>query len=173
MLLAALVGAAFAEEPLLTRDPEGLGLGLMLGEPTGFSGVWRPGGRFSVDMGLAWSFPSWAQFHTDACLDLVDLRTAELPDMHFPIWLGVGPRFRFGSGTDYDAFNMAIRVPVAMGFWHNQLPIEGFLELAPGVGVFPKTEFTMDVGVGARFFIPVPSTTPRFTSANPEDVEPY
>jgi hypothetical protein len=166
MLVLLIAASAFAAP--LDRDPEGVGLGIILGEPTGFSAAWRPEGRFWVDGGLAWSLPSFAQLHVDACLDLGDFRTADLPDMHFPLWVGVGPRFRVGAGTGYDAFNMGIRVPIGFGFWHDGLPIEGFLELAPGVGVYPNTEFIFDGGVGARFFLPIANGGKRYSSPEPD-----
>ncbi len=180
MLALLLTTAAYAGDTVITHNPEGIGLGLILGAPTGFSFGWRPGGRFMADAGIAWSFSdsydgldSWAQVHADVCIDLADLRTADLPDMHFPVWIGVGPRARFGSGTGYEAFNLAARVPIAMGFWHNEVPIEGFLEVAPGVGLFPRTEFTFDASIGARFWLAAPGGTARFTAPEPMDDRPY
>ncbi len=171
--------AQAAAESLITRDPEGIGVGLLLGAPTGFSAAWRPGGRFLVDAGVAWSFvpttrgvTSFVQLHVDGAFDLTDMRTAEMPDMHFPLSLGVGPRIRLGGGTGYDAFNLALRVPVTMGFWHEGVPVEGFIELAPGVGVFPLTEFILDAAIGVRFWLPAPGGGPRYAAADPE-VDPY
>lgn len=166
MWVFLLATAAHADS--FARDPEGVGFGVILGEPTGLSLAWRPEGRLWVDGGLAWSFPSFAQLHVDACFDIGDFRTADLPDMHFPVWIGAGPRFRVGSGSGYDAFNMGIRIPIGMGFWHDDIPIEGFLELAPGVGVVPGTEFIFDAGVGARFFIPTAGSGKRFSSPEPD-----
>jgi hypothetical protein len=180
MLLALLATLAHAKEDAFTRNPEGVGLGILLGAPTGFSFAWRPGGRFMVDGGIAWSFSaipggvsSYAQVHSDFCLDLADLRTAEIPDMHFPVWVGVGPRLHFGGGSGYEAFNAAARIPFGMGFWHDKLPIEGFVELAPGIGVYPTTEFVMDAAIGVRFFIALPGGEARFVGPEPDAPEPY
>lgn len=180
-MLLSLTSLALAASPIpdtaFTRNPEGVGIGLILGAPTGVSLAWRPGGRFMVDGGVAWSFSAtgkgWAQLHTDVCIDLADLRTADLPDMHFPIWIGAGPRARLGDGTGYDAFNLAIRVPVAMGFWHDDVPVEGFVELAPGIGIFPSTEFTMDAAVGVRFYMPAAEGSARFASPDVDAEVPY
>ncbi|MSQ01660.1 MAG: hypothetical protein EXR71_07175 [Myxococcales bacterium] len=171
---AAAATPMAAAESLINRDAEGIGMGLILGAPTGFSAAWRPGGRFLVDGGVAWSFVptsggvrSYAQLHIDAAIDLADLRTSEMPNMHFPIWMGVGPRTRLGDGTGYEAFNVAIRMPFGMGFWHDGVPVEGFIEIAPGVGVFPRTEFIVDAALGVRFYIPMPGGAPRFKSPDP------
>lgn len=177
LLAAVAIAAPLPPADAFTRDPEGVGIGLILGAPTGLSLAWRPGGRFMVDSGIAWSFSAtgkgWAQIHADACVDIADLRTAELPDMHFPLWIGAGPRARIGGGTGYEAFNLAIRVPLAMGFWHTGVPIEGFVELAPGVGIFPQTEFTMDAAVGVRFYIKAAGGTARFVGPDPGMDAPY
>lgn len=173
---AAARTTAAAAESMITRNPEGIGVGLILGAPTGFSAAWRPGGRFMVDTGVAWSFvptsggvQSFVQLHADACIDLTDMRTAELPDMHFPLWLGVGPRARIGDGTGYDAFNLAVRLPFGMGFWHEGLPLEGFIEVAPGVGVYPRTEFIVDASVGVRFWIAAAVGTHRYAAPAPDE----
>ena len=175
MLLALLTTFAHADDSAFTRNPEGFGLGILLGAPTGFSFAWRPEGRFLVDGGLAWSFSaipggvnSYVQLHTDICIDIADMRTSERPDMHFPVWVGVGPRAHFGGGTGYEAFNLAARIPFAMGFWHTNLPIEGFVELAPGIGIFPETQFTMDAALGVRFFIAAPGGKPRMAGPDPD-----
>jgi hypothetical protein len=180
MLLALLASLARADDSAFTRNPEGIGLGIIVGAPTGFSFAWRPEGRYLVDGGLAWSFSpvpggvtSYVQVHADFCLDIADMRTAELPDMHFPVWVGVGPRAHFGGGTGSEAFNLAARIPVAMGFWHTNLPIEGFVELAPGIGLFPESEFTMDAAIGVRFFIAAPGGGPRYVGADPDAFQPY
>ncbi|MBM4390821.1 MAG: hypothetical protein FJ090_06835 [Deltaproteobacteria bacterium] len=169
--LALLVSAAWADDGF-SRDPEGIGMGIFLGGPTGFSAAWRPGGtwggRFWVDGAMAWSFASFAQVHADACLDLADLRTSDIPNTHFPVWLGAGPRLRIGSGTGYDSVNLGIRVPIAMGVWHDKVPIEGWAELVPVVGVWPRTEMGFDGGIGARVYIPAGRQGPRLASPEPD-----
>ena len=167
MLLVLAANVAVAAD-LLERDPEGGGVGIMLGEPTGISLAYRPGGRVWYDGALAWSIPNFFQVHSDACIDLADLRTADLPDMHFPLWIGAGVRARLGGGSGYDEFNLGVRVPLGFGFWHNALPIEGFFELVPGVGVFPRSEFIFDGGVGARIYFPVANTGKRYATAEPD-----
>ncbi len=168
-LLLVLSSEARAGDDGFDRDPEGIGIGILLGEPTGFSAAWRPGGRFWVDGAVAWSFPSFAQFHADACVDLSDLRTADIPNTHFPVWLGVGPRIRVGSGSGYDGVNLGVRVPIAMGVWHDKVPIEGWAELVPVVGVWPKTELSLDGGIGARIYFPAGRQGPRLSSPEPDE----
>jgi len=45
--------------------------------------------------------------------------------------------------------------------------------LAPGIGVFPRTEFTMDAAIGVRFFIAAPGGKPRMTGPDPDAIPAY
>ena len=40
--------------------------------------------------------------------------------------------------------------------------------LAPGVGVYPNTEFIFDGGVGARFYVPIAGSGHRYSSPEPD-----
>ena len=62
-----------------------------------------------------------------------------------------------------------MRVPVGFGLWHHNVPVEGFIELAPGIGLFPRTEFVMDAALGIRFWIAAPGGAPRFAADEPTD----
>jgi hypothetical protein len=167
LALLCFAPASLAQDSF-ARDPEGVGVGILLGEPTGFSVAYRPGGRLWADGAVAWSFPQFAQFHADACFDLADFRTADIPNTHFPAWVGAGPRLRVGSGSGYDGLNLGVRVPIAMGVWHDKVPIEGWAELVPVVGVWPKTELGIDGGIGARIYFDAGRQGPRFTSPEPD-----
>lgn len=166
-----LVGLAWSQEgtpsfalpppadPTLNRDVGGFGLGVVLGLPTGFSAAWRPAqGRVYYDAALAWSFDQGTLLaHGDVLLRLADLRTDEIEDVHFPVYLGLGPRVRIGDSpytlTD-EVVGLGVRVPVGMSFIHDGVPLEAFVELAPGIGLYPGTIGTFDAAIGARFYFP-------------------
>lgn len=141
----------------LDRDAKGFGIGLLLGLPTGLSGALRPEkGRAWYDAALAWNFDrSTLHLHVDALITLADLRTDDIPDVHFPVSIGVGPRLRLGDSAleaDDELYHFGVRVPVGMSFIHDGLPLEGFLELAPGIGLYPATIGTFDAAIGGRYY---------------------
>lgn len=148
------------EEPMLNRDIGGFGLGLLLGLPTGLSAAWRPAeGRVYYDGALAWGFDGgMLHIHGDVLLILADLRTDEIEDVHFPVYLGLGPRIRLEdkSRNEYqqEVSRLGVRVPIGMSFVHDGVPLEAFLELAPGIGLFPAIDGTFDVAIGARYYFP-------------------
>lgn len=83
------------------------------------------------------------------------MRSEDLPEFVFPVWVGVGPRTYFGTTDTVVPFEAGIRIPVGMAMYHERVPIEGFVELVPVVGVFPSTTFRFDAAVGARFYFDV------------------
>ncbi len=148
-----------SEDPALHRDAVGFGLGVILGLPTGISGAYHPTeGRVFYDAALAWSFDRGSlHVHGDVLLRLADLRTEEIQDVHFPLYLGIGPRTRFGDSPytyDEDYVEIGVRVPVGMSFVHEGLPFEAFVELAPGINLFPATTALFDAAIGGRFYFP-------------------
>jgi hypothetical protein len=140
------------------RDVKGFGLGIVLGLPTGVSMAYRPGGRAWYDGGVAWSFDNGTlHVHGDVLYTLADLRTDDIPDVDFPVYLGVGPRLRLGDSpyvAGNDPVELGVRVPIGMAFMHDGVPLEAFLELAPGVDVYPRTQAIFDVAIGGRYYFP-------------------
>ena len=161
LLLGALARAqdtTTAPPPLLSRDAEGFGVGVILGAPTGLSFGWRPGNTLTYDGAVAWSFARGSlSTHVDARIDIADAGNEDFPDTSFPIYIGVGPRLRLGDvvgdGQDAD-FDLGIRVPVGMSVIHDNVPIEGFVELVPGIGLYPSTAFLFDAALGIRLYLP-------------------
>ena len=172
MLGIMLVGLVWAQEgtpsfkmpaptePTLNRDVGGFGLGILLGLPTGLSAAWRPAqGSVYYDGALAWSFDQGTlHVHGDVLLRLADLRTDEIEDVHFPVYLGLGPRIRLGDSpytfSTQESVGIGIRVPIGMSFIHDGVPLEAFVELAPGIGLYPATIGTFDAAIGARYYFP-------------------
>ena len=68
----------------------GLGLGVVFGEPTGLSGKVWTSERTAVDAAVAWSFvgAGWLHIHTDFLIhnfDIIDVSKGSLP-----LYFGVG-----------------------------------------------------------------------------------
>jgi hypothetical protein len=47
-----------------------------------------------------------------------------------------------------------------MGMIHDGVPLEGFVELAPGLLFYPETSFLFDAALGLRFYLPKGGATP-------------
>jgi hypothetical protein len=146
--------------PWFASDPEGVGVGVILGLPTGLSVSWRRDTPLWFDGAVAWSFETETfALHVDGLLDVATPTAYGNPDWRFPIYVGAGLRIRAGEGAVDEGLNRAIvgvRIPVGMVFQHVGFPVEGFVELVPGVGIVPNTVGIFDIGVGFRIYLPRP-----------------
>ena len=162
-LLPVGSGPAHAEKVVsigLSEQVEGVGVGVILGEPTGFTAAWRPGSQQAADLGVAWSIPEERfHLHADYLFTLVSFADPAAPKVAFPLYVGVGPRLRLGSSETLDRLKkqrdsslLALRIPVGLGIWVADVPVEGFVELVPVVGMLPETRFDFDAALGARVY---------------------
>ncbi len=147
--------SAVAAEPAVTlaSGPRGAGLGIILGEPTGLSLAWRRDGPGGFDGAVAWSVPeSKVHLHADYLHELVSFRDPAAPVVEFPVSVGIGPRLRLGSGTSSKASVIGLRVPVCLGVRATEVPVEGFFELVPVLGLYPSTRMDFDAALGVRVY---------------------
>lgn len=133
--------------------PSGFGIGVVVGEPTALSAAYRSGGRSWIDAAVGWSFPrEWMAFHADLLITPATLASPDLGELRFPLYVGVGPRVRVDFDEYGDRDSVGVRVPFGMAMYHTSVPVEGFLELVPGIGIIPETEPFFDIGLGVRYY---------------------
>lgn len=142
-LFLFLLAASFS----YTQD-RGLGVGAMLGEPTGVSLKAWTNANNAIDAGLAWSYyksPS-LHLHADYLWHSFDvIKTNE----RIPIYYGVGGRLKFGKKDDS---NLGVRGVFGVGYFLKSAPVDFFIEIAPILDLIPGTGFSMNGGIGARYF---------------------
>lgn len=144
--------AAFADPPS-PYGPEGkrFGVGLHLGEPTGFSLKGYLAQRWALDGIAAWSFSDEAfTIIGDATYDILDI-PVETSVITLPFYVGGGVKIAINAGQN-DNTTFGMRVPVGLSVQWVKYPVEIFLEIAPGIGIAPDTEFDFTGGIGARFY---------------------
>lgn len=161
-MLPLVLGVAAAAEPTSTaaeprfgpldRPASGVGLGLLLGYPAGISAAWRSDLPVFFDLGLGWAWGAFAHIHADAAWTVAELPLDAIPDTHFPLWVGLGARLRFGEGYAFSTADWALRVPVGAAWTHDRFPLEIFVEAVPGYGFYPWGRFVMEGGAGFRFY---------------------
>ncbi|MFP4115299.1 MAG: hypothetical protein ACOCYX_00740 [Spirochaetota bacterium] len=122
-------------------------LGVILGEPTGLSAKQWLSSDASLDLAVAWSFVPENAFyvHVDYQQHFGDLGlNVDVGRLLF--FAGIGPRIYMG-----EALVIGGRIPLGVVYEFADAPIEMFLELAPGLNVYPRTEFTPFGGLGIRY----------------------
>lgn len=161
LLALSSFALAATPEPIVThtlaRDPTGIGVGAMLGLPTGLSLAFKPKLEgFSAAGTVGWEASTGTfALGADVIYTLSTLHSPEIEDFSFPIYVGLGPRFRLGPPhSAYAPPVAALRVPLGMSFYHEGVPLEAFLEGAPGLGIYPRVQATFDIVLGGRFYLP-------------------
>jgi hypothetical protein len=155
LLLGLMSTCAFAQ-----NEEKQLGIGLILGEPTGLSVKYWLDEEHAVDGGVAWSF--WDgdgfQLHSDFLwhnFDLLDDPGGV--DGKLPVYLGVGARLKFrddeGRHHDDNDTVFGIRVPLGVSYLFDGKPIDLFAEIAPILDLTPDIELNFSLALGVRFYV--------------------
>lgn len=129
---------------------KGLGVGIIVGEPTGISVKNWLSARTAVDAAFAWSFVRESAFHVHANY-LVHLFDAIKSEEPFYFYYGGGGRIKASKS---DRARVGIRGVAGIGYMLQQIPIDFFLEASPIFDLSPATEISINAGVGARYFFP-------------------
>ena len=126
-----------------------LGLGVILGEPTGVTGKYILNDESAIDAGAGWETSGDDRIHVYADYlfhinDLFDVGTGSLP-----LFFGAGVRF---ISIEDDDDELGIRLPVGLEYVFPKLPIRIFGELVPVLDLTPDTELDLEGGIGIRYF---------------------
>ena len=148
ILFGCLAGLSLAE------SKHNLGIGIMLGEPTGLSfKVWNRE-TVAFDGGAAWSFVGgkYFQVHSDLLLHNFNLFKVETGRMAF--FYGIGARIKFGSteGVEETGTVVSLRVPIGISYEFETTPVELNLEVVPMLDLVPSTEVGMGGAIGFRYY---------------------
>jgi hypothetical protein len=138
--------ALLAASPALAGD---VGLGVMVGEPTGLSlKVWS-GSRTAFDAAVGWSLDEsdWIYAHADYLWHRYDLEI-DFPGA-LPFYMGVGARVLLHEGDDS---MVGVRVPFGLDYLTRDRRFDVYIEVAPIVDLVPDTELGVSGGIGARYY---------------------
>lgn len=134
---------------ILFGQKSGLGLGLMLGEPSGLAGKYWLTENNAVDFGIGAGFlenNSGLSFHADYLYHINDLIKWEY---RTTFYYGFGLRMRFPSG-----YSSAIGIRGVAGIMMlvKDFPIDVFFEIAPSFRLLPTTGLDLDLAIGGRYY---------------------
>ena len=129
------------------QTTEGIGVGVIVGEPTGLSGKFWMTNSTAIDLGLAWSFSGENTFHIHGDYLWHNFSLIKVDKGKLPLYFGAGLRARFGTDTQF-----GVRFPVGLGYLFEQAPVDVFFEIAPIMDLIPDTRFDFNGAIGARFF---------------------
>lgn len=127
----------------------GLGLGLMLGEPSGLAGKYWFNENNALDFGIGTGFlgdNSGASFHADYLYHINDLIKWKYKSTFY---YGFGLRMRFPAGS---STTIGVRGVAGIMMIVKNLPIDVFFELAPSFRLLPTTGLDFDIAIGGRYY---------------------
>jgi hypothetical protein len=113
-----------------------VGVGFILGEPTGLSGKIWIGKKTAIDAALAWSFQDNDALHVHA--DYL---------LHGALYYGIGGRIKF-----QDKSRFGIRIPFGIASRFADRHLDFFFEIVPLLDFVPKTKFLLNSALGLRFY---------------------
>lgn len=149
-LLALLLIFSFHNLSSAQDTGKNLGIGVIVGEPTGLSLKSWTGGNNAFDVGLAWSLGRYDAINIHADYLWHNYETfSEVEHGNIPLYYGIGGRIVL----DDNNARIGARIPIGVNYLFADSPIGLFFEVAPIINIAPSTDFDLDGGLGARFYL--------------------
>ncbi len=130
---------------MIAQD-SGLGLGVLIGEPTGLSAKMWTSEKTAVDAGVAWSFLGTGFLHLHADM-LFHSYAIDVDKGKLPLYFGVGAKLVLASNL-----GLGVRVPLGIAYLFESAPVDIFVELVPVLDLVPATDISFEGGIGVRYF---------------------
>jgi len=147
LMLSAFTGTSRAQTDSGSKQ---VGLGFIIGEPTGIDLKIFLSRVHALEFALAWSLSDDNELHIQGDYlwhkyDLIDLDNGD----EMPLFFGVGGRVELRDDRD-DV--VGIRFPIGLDYIFTEYPFDIFFELVPILDVAPETDFDLEGAIGARFW---------------------
>lgn len=148
LIAAAILALFFTASPSFARND--FGIGMIVGSPTGLS-IKKWLGNNAIDAAAGWSSDGF-NLHMDYLFHDSSLTKGKTP-IHF----GIGGRIRFEDKDDENDNHdgdtrLGIRIPLGINYLFAKHPFDVFAEIAPVLDIVPETDFSLDAGVGVRYY---------------------
>ncbi len=128
-----------------------LGVGIILGSPTGLSANYYTSSSTSIDVALSFSLGQKMILHINK-LWLYN-RGLNLDGFVADWFWGVGGRLKnINDNSNNPETQMGPRVVIGLNKFITKIPIQLFGELALTMNIIPETTASFDFGIGARYY---------------------
>ena len=126
----------------------GVGAGVVIGEPTGLCLKAWVGKHTAFDAGLALAFTgqeSSLHLHADYLAHHFGILKPEKGTV--ALYYGLGARMKLEEESRVGA-----RVPLGLAYLFADVPLDIFLEISPILDLVPRTDVSINAGIGIRYF---------------------
>lgn len=145
LLVVTAVGTASAQEA------KNVGLGFIIGEPTGIDVKFNLNRIHALEFALAWSLSDDNDLHIQGDYlwhkyDVIKLNNSD----ELPLFFGIGGRIIIREDDIDDV--VGVRFPVGLDYIFANYPFDIFVEIVPILDLAPDTDFDLEGALGARFW---------------------
>ncbi|MCM2279392.1 MAG: hypothetical protein NDJ89_15055 [Oligoflexia bacterium] len=161
-LMSLTAPAALAAPSGAASSGQGIGVGVIFGEPTGITAKFWQGSRHAFDAGLAYSFDSFMMFYGDHLWHYPGAFGASSRFVtQLTPYFGVGGEVFFGNRYRWDrkwlvrdgsSAGIGLRIPLGIEWKPGNPPLGVFLEAVPGLGIIPGMFGFFQGGLGVRYY---------------------
>jgi len=141
-----------------SAQDRGVGLGIILGDPTGLNAKLWTGKSTAIDGAVAWSSGGNSALYLHADYLLHNFNLFKVEEGNLLLYYGIGARFKLTNDT-----RVGVRIPVGINYIFASAPFDIFLEVVPLLELAPNTAFGVNAGFGVRYFL---SRLQKLTSPN-------
>ncbi|GBD02869.1 hypothetical protein HRbin19_00139 [bacterium HR19] len=141
--LSLLFGILFSSIIPSQKVKSDIGLGIMLGDPTGISGKLWIKEKDAVSLGASWSVIRERLTLLGSYNREIEIKT-EIKEGKLFFYPGVGVFVGIPS-------SFGVYIPLGLDFNFNKAPINIFFEIDPGTKILPETSFSIFGYIGARY----------------------
>lgn len=129
-----------------------LGVGVIVGEPTGLSAKYWLDNEHAIAGAAAWSFSGTDSFHlhADYLFHRFDLFNTPEEKGETALYYGVGARLKDKGRRDRTT--LGVRIPVGVTHLFPNAPFDVFAEIVPVVDVAPDVDVKLNAAIGVRFY---------------------
>lgn len=142
-----LILACMLIPSLGNAQEKGLGLGVILGEPTGLCFKSWTGYRAAFAGAAAWSFGDEDSLHIHLDYLRHDFRLIKFEEDTLPFYYGIGFRLK-----NEKKVRLGVRIPIGINYMFKKVPLDLFIEFVPVFDLTPKTDLFFNGGFGIRYF---------------------
>lgn len=128
------------------QQPKTVGVGVILGQPTGLSAKYWINQTSAIDVAAAWNFtpPGSIYFQADYLYHVYHL--FQVKQGKLPVYFGIGADVAVQPSP-----TIGMRVPIGIEYLFPNAPLGLFVEVGPGLSLYPTTAFQPSGGIGIRY----------------------
>jgi hypothetical protein len=148
LLMIALFLAVYGIPGFAAIRQGEIGLGIVLGEPSGAVGQFFMTNNSLLDVTVAWSFREELNFMTAVDYQIYN-NIGDAP-REWSWYYGAGGYFAFPKHHDGI---LGVRVPLGIAYSFPHSKVDAWVEVDPGLRLIPDTDADLMGGIGVTFWI--------------------